>query len=150
MLKLATIGTAIEFEVDGITRKAPTQKERDQMITSKSCVRTFISAATAVRNVPRKVRPFGVYFCKFNKCETWSKQLMLGCINKVLFTPTDSSDSNTTSSLSKEHDTIRKELSDLSEKINALCSMNKNLQQEIKSTASTIMSKALYLLPSLL
>jgi len=67
---------------------------------------------------------------------------MFGCINKALFPPTDSSDSNSTSSLTTEHDTIRKELSDLSEKVNALCSMNKNLQQEIKSTASTIVQSS--------
>ena len=83
-----------------------------------------------------------MYFCKFNKCETRSKQLMFGCINKELFTPTDSSDSNTTGSLTEENDAIKKELSDLSEKVNALCSMNKSLQQKIKVTASTIVQSS--------
>ena len=67
---------------------------------------------------------------------------MFGCISKAFFTPTDSSDSNTTGSLTEENDAIRKELSYLSEKVNALCSMNKNLQQEIKSTASTIVQSS--------
>ena len=57
---------------------------------------------------------------------------------------TDSSNSNTASSLTTEHDTIaiRKELSYLSEKVIALCSMNKNLQQKIKSTASTFVQSS--------
>jgi len=53
-----------------------------------------------------------MYFCKFYKCETQSMQLIFGWISKALFIPTDSSDSNTTSLLMKEHDTIRKEISD--------------------------------------
>ena len=84
-----------------------------------------------------------MYFCKYNKCETRSKQLMFGCISKVLFPPTDSSNSNEASSLTTEQDTIRKELSDLSKKVNALCSMNKYLQQEIKSTASIFVQSSL-------
>ena len=79
-----------------------------------------------------------MYYCKFNKCETRSKQLIYGSINKALFppTPTESSETDTTNLFTSEHNTIRKEPFDLSEKV--LCSMNKNLQQEIKSSATSI------------
>ena len=65
---------------------------------------------------------------------------MFGSINKALFppAPTESSETHTTNLFTTEYNTIRKELSDLTEKVNVLCSMNKNLQQEIKSTATSI------------
>ena len=56
---------------------------------------------------------------------------------KALF-PSENSEANKTEPLVLEHRAIRKEISDLFIKMNALCSMNENLQQEIKSTASSI------------
>ena len=62
---------------------------------------------------------------------------MFNSIHKALF-PSKNSEANQTEPLVLEHRAIRKEISDLSIKVNALCSMNENLQQEIKSTASSI------------
>ena len=78
-----------------------------------------------------------MYYCKFNKCETRSRQLMFNSIHKALF-PSENSEANKTEPLVLEHRAIRKEISDLSMKVNALCSMNENLHQVIKSTASSI------------
>ena len=78
-----------------------------------------------------------MYYCKLNKCETRSKQLMFNSIHKALF-PFDNSETDETEPLMLEQNAIRKEISDLSAKVNALCSMYENLEKEIKSTASSI------------
>ena len=65
---------------------------------------------------------------------------MFNSIHKALF-PSDNSEANKTKPLVLEHSAIRKEMSDLSIKVNALCSMNENfsvtpyqpLSQVIKS-----------------
>ena len=78
-----------------------------------------------------------MYYCKLSKYETRSKQLMFNSIHKALF-PFDNSETDETEPLMLEQNAIRKEISDLSAKVNALCSMNENLEKEIKSTASSI------------
>ena len=62
---------------------------------------------------------------------------MFSSIHKALF-PFDNSKTDETEPLMLEQNAIRKEISDLSAKVNALCSMNENLEKEIKSTASSI------------
>jgi len=73
-----------------------------------------------------------MYFCKFNKCETRSKQLMFNSINKTLFLP----DNLVAETLMSEQNALKKDILDLSAKVNnTLCTMNENLQKEIKSAA---------------
>ena len=82
-----------------------------------------------------------MYYCKFNKCETRSKQLMFNSIHKALF-PFDNSETDETEPLMLEQNAIRKEISDLSAKVNALCSMNENLEKEIKSTTASSIAQS--------
>ena len=76
-----------------------------------------------------------MYYCKSNKCETRSKQLMFNSIHKTLFSPHDS-ETEESEPYTLEQDAIRKEISDLTTKVNTLCSMNENLEKEIKSAVS--------------
>ena len=50
-----------------------------------------------------------MYYCKSNKCETSSRQLMFNSTHKALFLH-DSSEANETESLTSEHSEIRKEI----------------------------------------
>jgi len=59
---------------------------------------------------------------------------MFYSINKTLFLP-DNLVSDTTETLMSEQNALKKNISDLSAKVYALCSMNENLQKEIKAAA---------------
>ena len=54
-----------------------------------------------------------MYYCKINKCETRSKQLMFGSISRALFTTAYNSDT----SITVQQDCLSKQQNDLSEKI---------------------------------
>ena len=75
-----------------------------------------------------------MYYCMFNKINVEPVQSNLICSIPFLFLH-DNSKANETESLTSEHSEIRKEISDLSKKV---CSMNENLQKELKSTDSSI------------
>ena len=79
-----------------------------------------------------------MYFCKLNKCETRSKQLMFNSINKTLFPTENIITDATAETLVSEQNALKKDISELSAKLNALCATNENLQKEIKSAALSI------------
>ena len=60
---------------------------------------------------------------------------MFNSIHKTLFSPHDS-ETEESEPYTLEQDAIRKEISDLTTKVNTLCSMNENLEKEIKSAVS--------------
>jgi len=73
-----------------------------------------------------------MFYCRLNNCVTCSKQFIF---NKV---KTVESNESTLLSVVKEQDKIRSTLSQLSTKVNELCSMNQNLGTEIKATAESL------------
>ena len=103
---------------------------------AKGWIRSSIKLLTQLTSTVENV----MYYCKFNKCETRSKQLIFNSVNKALFQPDGSeSDLDVTEPLVSEQNAIKKEISDLSAKVNTLCSVNESLQKEIKSTTSSVL-----------
>ena len=79
-----------------------------------------------------------MYYCKFNKCEMRSKQLMFGSISKALFPPVDSSETSTT----MEQNCLSKTLTDLSEKIADLTIKQQTLHNSVQSISSKFVESA--------
>ena len=76
-----------------------------------------------------------MFYCRLNNCVTRSKQFIFNNVEAIL---ASGSNGDTLQSLVKEQDGIRSALSQLSSKVNDLCSMNQNLGSEIKATAELI------------
>lgn len=76
-----------------------------------------------------------MFYCRLNNCVTRSKQFIFNKFEAVLASEVNQ---DNLQSLVKEQDEIRSALSQLSSKVNELCSMNQNLGTEIKATAESI------------
>ena len=70
-----------------------------------------------------------MFHCRLNNCVAHSK------LNNLETMLASGSDGSILQSLVKEQDEIRNALAQLSTKVNELCSMNQNLESEIKATA---------------
>ena len=76
-----------------------------------------------------------MFYCRLNNCVTRSKQFIFNKVETVLTSESNESTLQSLKSLVKEEDEIHCTLSQLSTKVNELCSMNQNLGTEIKATA---------------
>jgi len=81
-----------------------------------------------------------MYYCKLNNCVARFKQFIFRNVQAVL-SPSEDTNEGILQSLAKEQDLIRNSLSELSSQVNDLCSLNQNLESEIKATANTVVSK---------
>jgi len=69
-----------------------------------------------------------MFYCRLNNCVTRSKQFIFASVEA-----TQATNDSTLQSLIEEQDTIRQALTEMSEKVNQICSMNQSLEKELKS-----------------
>jgi len=74
-----------------------------------------------------------MFYCRLNNCVTRSKQFIFANIEA-----TQTASDDTLQSLTKEQDTIRQTLTQLSEKVNELCCANQTLSRELKSGSTPL------------
>ena len=70
-----------------------------------------------------------MFYCRLNNCVSRSKQFIFSNVEASL-----SSNDDTLQALAKEQDTICETLTQLSQKVNDLCCVNKTLEKELKNT----------------
>ncbi|XP_065920688.1 uncharacterized protein [Dysidea avara] len=70
--------------------------------------------------------------------------------NLATLSPSENTNGGILQTLAEEQDVIRDTLSELSSKVDELCSLNQNLESEIKATADTVISKPPSVVDSLL
>ena len=85
------------------------------------------------------------YYCRLKNYMTHLKQLIFRNVQSTQ-SPSENTNGGILRTLAEEQDVIRDALSELSSKVDELCSLNQNLESEIKATANTVIPKP----PSLL
>ena len=90
-----------------------------------------------------------IYYCRLNNCVTRLKKFIFRNVQSTL-SPSENTNGGILQTLAEEQDVIRDVLSELSSKVDELCSLNQNLESEIKATANTVTSKPPSVVDSLL